>query len=116
MWLLHLLAQQAPDVSNQWPGIVSGVGTGGLATGILWKVLQNTNRLHEESELRHDARHEEDRKTIAALTSRLFLLADRGMAVGQTASEVAASESGTDPELLAQMQELRALLEQRGGR
>lgn len=94
-WLFALVAQVSPDASSQWvPPIISGVGGAGLSTALLWKI------------------HAEDRKTISQLTSRLFLLADRATEVGKTAAEVVQNEAN-DPVLLAEMQRLIALIEER---
>lgn len=107
MWLADLLAQAAPTDGGDWiTGIVSGLGSAGVSTGILWKI-------HGDSEKRHVKVEDELRADNRGLTSRLFLLADRGMEVGQTASEVVKADV-KDPELLRQMQRLEALLEQRG--
>jgi hypothetical protein len=94
-WLLVLAQAASPDVGGQWlPPVVSGVGGAGLSTAILWKI------------------HVEDRKTITQLTARLFLLADKSTDLGKTAVQVARGQD-SDPELLAEMQRLRATLEER---
>lgn len=115
-WLATLLAQAAPDDAGGWAAsIFTGLGSAGVATGIMWKVHQDYRK---ESSQREDKLHgllSEARTENRQLSNRLFLLADRGMEVGQTASEVVKNES-PDPELLRQMQKLEALLEQRGGR
>lgn len=78
--------------------MISAIGGAGLSTAILWRI------------------HAEDRKIIQQLTSRLFLLADRGMAVGSAAAEVVKDESASkDQALLAEMHRVAALLEERGG-
>lgn len=91
-WILSLVAQVSPSDGGQWVySVVSGVGGAGLATGILWKI------------------HGEDRKTIQSLTDRLFNIADKAADLGKTATEVARNEP-KDPELMAEMRELRELI------
>lgn len=114
--LLGIFAENVPSDGGAWiTSLVSGLGSAGVSTGILWK-------LHTEHVKRSAAREDVllreltvERAEKKALTNRLFLLADRGMAVGQTASEVVAGDA-RDPELLQQMQRLEALLEERGRR
>lgn len=77
--------------------LISAIGGAGLSTAILWRI------------------HAEDRKVISQLTSRLFLLADRGMAATTVATEVVQAEAkNKDADLLAEMQRLAALLDERG--
>lgn len=113
MW--HLIAQQAPEAGDWVQTFLTATGPAGVATAILWKLHSDhvKRAAGRELALREDLRacREENR----SLANRLFLLADRGMAVGQTASEVATGDA-RDPELLRQMQRLEALLEERGGR
>lgn len=118
MWVLSLavLAQATSgDVGMQ---VLTATGPAGVVALVLWKWVSSAERekkeLREETErLRVEAMQERDtlRGEVRQLTSRLFLLADRGMAVGQTASEVVASD---EPALLAAMERVEALLEQRG--
>lgn len=87
---------------------LTATGPAGAVAAVLWLILQRAEKRHEteRTELRAENRQ---------LTSRLFILADRGMAVGQTASEVVSAEAkASDPALLAEIQRLRALLEARG--
>lgn len=107
MW--HLLAQAAPSTTGDWvQTFLTATGPAGAVAAVLWKVLNDTVK-------RASARESELRSENRELRNRLFLLADRGMAVGQTASEIVAGDA-RDPELIAQMQRLEALLEQRGQR
>lgn len=116
MWLATFLAENAPNDGGAWvTSLVSGLGSAGVSTGILWK-------LHTDHVKRSTAREDvllgdltAARAENHALTNRLFLLADRGMAVGQTANEVIKGET-PDPELLTAMARLESLLEQRGSR
>lgn len=98
--------------------LLSGLGASGLSTGILWKIHQDSEKRHEVVEddmrQRHLTERAEDRKTIRELTSRLFLLADRGMEVGQTAQEVVKGDTH-DPRLLLLLERLEAELDQRSG-
>ncbi len=105
-WLMNLLAQVAPSDSGLVTSLISGLGSAGLSTGILWQI-------HQRSETRHEVMHAADRATIQQLTSRLFLLADRGMEVGQTATEVAKGDT-TDPRVLLVLERLEAELNARG--
>lgn len=113
-----LLAQVGPETSGQWvTSVVSGLGSAGVATGILWKIHSDHVKRSSEREDRLMAELAAERADKKALTSRLFLLADRGMAVGQTASEVVKGEAeAREPELIQQMERIMALLEARGGR
>lgn len=115
MWttLASIVAQAAPGVEDWAGSIITGLGSAGVATGILWKVHQDHVKRAEAREQRLIEQLAEARGENGRLTNRLFLLADRGMEVGQTASEVVKNEAN-DPELLRQMQKLEALLEQRG--
>lgn len=109
-YAIQVLGQEGATDPGGWVAqLIGSLGSGGVVGAVLWK-------LHNDHVNRASQREADLRAENKELRSRLFLLADRGMAVGQTATEVAASEPGTDPELLAQMQELRALLEQRSGR
>lgn len=109
MLLTAIIAEAMPNDGGAWvTSLVSGLGSAGVSTGILWKLHTD---FVKRSVAREDALLSENRQ----LTNRLFLLADRGMAVGQTASEVVAGDA-RDPELLQQMQRLEALLEERGRR
>ena len=111
-----VLAQAVPGGGDPLTNILLGLGASGLPTAIVWM-------LHQQYVKRSTAREEHLQQQLIAARAenrekddRLFRLAYSGMAVGQTATEVAqADATATDPELIATMRRLEDLLERRGG-
>jgi hypothetical protein len=116
-----VLSQATGGGSGDWVStLLTATGPAGLVGMVLWlwvkSLLEQLKTLTGELVAireQHRAERSELRAEQQKLTSRLFLLADRGMAVGQTASEIAAGEGKgwSDPELTATVQRLAALLE-----
>lgn len=100
--MLHLFVQAVPASGDWVATLLTATGPAGVVSLLLWKVRQDAER--EKTELRAEVRD---------LTNRLFVLADRGMAVGQTASEVVKADN---PGLNEVMQRIEALLDERGKR
>lgn len=105
--LVALFAQQAAPSGDWVSYLVTATGPAGVVAGVIWKV--HTDHV-KRSQDREAALRDENRE----MRTRLFTLAERGMAVGQTASEVAANEA-RDPELVRLMEDVRASLRERNG-
>lgn len=125
-YVIGVLAQEGATDPGGWVAqVIGSLGSGAAVGAILWTLLQRAERRHEAELTRSEERHRIERGEWQAelaevradkrkAEGRVYLLAERGTAVGQIATEVAMADA-KDPELLSTMQRLETLLEQRGG-
>jgi hypothetical protein len=112
-----VFAQTAPSGDTWLTSILTGLGSAGLSTGLLWNILQRREATYVQERDAAEARYQTERlvqqETIRSLTDRLFSLADTGTKVAQSAAEVVKDKP--DPALSRQLARIEALLNERGG-